>query len=111
MTGGGLADGAIGETLKMHTEVDPEQQEVRELEESAVWTDREVLEIGCGDGRLARRVAGLGAVVAAIDPDAGLVRSAALKAPESPVPPIRYAVGDGQRLPFSAEAFDIVIFG
>jgi ubiquinone/menaquinone biosynthesis C-methylase UbiE len=95
----------------MAFEVDPEQNEIRELKNAVLWTDRDVLEIGCGDGRLARRVAGLGASVTAIDPNAELVRSAVVKALESPNQRTRYAVGDGQRLPFSDETFDIVLFG
>jgi 2-polyprenyl-3-methyl-5-hydroxy-6-metoxy-1,4-benzoquinol methylase len=97
--------------MTMYREVDPEQNEVRELKAAADWTGRDVLEIGCGDGRLARRLAKLGAAVAAIDPDVELVRSAMVKALESPNQRRRYAVGDGQQLPFSGETFDIVIFG
>ena len=95
----------------MSYEVDPEQNEIRALRAAATWTDREVLEIGCGDGRLARRVAGLGASVTAIDPDAELVRSAVLKALESASQRTRYVIADGRRLPFSDEAFNTVIFG
>jgi ubiquinone/menaquinone biosynthesis C-methylase UbiE len=95
----------------MSREVDPERNEIRELAQAVLWADRDVLEIGCGDGRLARRVAGLGASVTAIDPNAELVRSAAAKALESPNERTRYATADGQRLPFPGEAFDAVIFG
>jgi 2-polyprenyl-6-hydroxyphenyl methylase/3-demethylubiquinone-9 3-methyltransferase len=95
----------------MDTEVDPEQNEVRELKAAAHWTGSDVLEIGCGDGRLARRIAGLGAPVTAIDPDTQLVRSAAGQDSESSGRRIRYAVADGRQLPFSSETFDIVIFG
>ena len=95
----------------MAFEVDPERNEIRELKQAALWTGRDVLEIGCGDGRLARRVAGLGASVTAIDPDDELVRSAVVKALESPDQRLRYVIGDGQRLPFCGETFDIVIFG
>ncbi len=94
----------------MALDVDPEQNEIRELGRAAQWSDRDVLEIGCGDGRLARRLAGLGASVAAIDPNAELV-SSAVKALESPSQRTRYVVGDGRRLPFSDENFDILIFG
>jgi len=95
----------------MSFEVDPEQNEIRALEEAASWADRHVLEIGGGNGRLARRVAGLGASVTAIDPRAELVRSAVVQAPETANRRTRYAVGDGRRLPFADETFDIVIFG
>jgi ubiquinone/menaquinone biosynthesis C-methylase UbiE len=95
----------------MSIDIDPEQNEIRELQAAASWTGRDVLEIGCGDGRLVRRIAGMGASVSAIDPNAELVSSAAARAPESPNPRTRYAAGDGSRLPFSDETFDIVIFG
>jgi ubiquinone/menaquinone biosynthesis C-methylase UbiE len=95
----------------MFLEVDPEQNEIRALEAAALWTGRDVLEIGCGDGRLARRVAGLGGSVTAIDRGAELVRSAAVKALESPHQRSRYAAGDGRQLPFSDGAFDTVLFG
>jgi ubiquinone/menaquinone biosynthesis C-methylase UbiE len=91
----------------MSFEVDPEGYEVRALEEAAEWRDRDVLEIGCGDGRLARRVAGLGAVVTGIDRDAERMRSALASRDRR----TRYAIGDGQGLPFADENFDIVIFG
>jgi ubiquinone/menaquinone biosynthesis C-methylase UbiE len=95
----------------MFVEVDPEQNEIRALEEAALWPGRDVLEIGCGDGRLARRMAGLGASVTATDRGAALVRSAAVKALESPNQRSQYAVGDGRRLPFPDETFDTVVFG
>ena len=100
-----------GTEVLMSFEIDPEQNEIRALKEAALWAGRLVLEIGGGDGRLARRVAGLGASVTAIDPREGLVRSAVVKALESPSRRTRYVVGDGRRLPFSDESFDIGIFG
>jgi 2-polyprenyl-3-methyl-5-hydroxy-6-metoxy-1,4-benzoquinol methylase len=75
----------------MSYEVDPEQNEIRALRAAASWTGRDVPEIGCGDGRLARRIAGLGASVTAVDPNAELATSAAAKALESPDQQIRYA--------------------
>jgi ubiquinone/menaquinone biosynthesis C-methylase UbiE len=95
----------------MPLHVDPDQNEIRELKSAALWTARDVLEIGCGDGRLARRVAGLGASVTAIDPDVELVRSARVDSLEFPDQRARYFVGDGQQLPFSSETFDVVLFG
>jgi ubiquinone/menaquinone biosynthesis C-methylase UbiE len=115
----GAADGpgqateqvGAGWEVRMSFDVDPDQNEIRALKAAALWTDRDVLEFGCGEGRLARRVTGLGASVAAIDPNAELMRAAAVKALESPDQRTRYVVADGRRLPFWDESFDIVIFG
>ena len=91
--------------------IDQEQTEIRSLKDAVDWVEKEVLEIGCGDGRLARRIADLYASVTAIDPHADLVKAAA----KNPVKPdqrtFRYCVSDGRRLPFASEAFDIVVFG
>lgn len=95
----------------MSYDVDPEQNEVRALGAAAVWAGRDALEIGCGGGRLARRLAGLGASVTATDPNAELISAAAAKAPESPGQRTRHVVADGRRLAFSDETFDMVIFG
>jgi ubiquinone/menaquinone biosynthesis C-methylase UbiE len=86
--------------------IDQEGTEIRSLKDALDWSEKEVLEIGCGDGRLARRLAGLYASLTAIDPDADLVKAAA----ENSVNP-SYCVADGRRLPFAPEAFDTVVFG
>ena len=95
----------------MSIQIDPEQNEIRALKKAVQWTERDVLEVGCGDGRLAGRVAGLGASVTAIDPGIELVRSAGIAPKEIPNQNIRYTIGDGQQLPFSGESFDIVVLG
>ena len=92
-------------------QIDPEENEVRSLTDAVDWVGKQVLEIGCGDGRLARRMANLNASVTAIDPDAGLVSSAVRDDLGDSRLAIRYGVCDGQHLPFASETFDIVIFG
>lgn len=91
--------------------IDQEQTEIRSLEDALDWVEKEVLEIGCGDGRLARRLAGLYASLTAIDPDADLIKAAAQNLVQPDQRPIRYCVADGRRLPFAPESFDIVVFG
>ena len=95
----------------MHREVDPELNELRALKAAADWTERAVLEIGCGDGRLARRMVALGASVAAIDWELATIRPAMGEGAESPGRRVRYAVAYGQQLPFPSGSFDIVVFG
>lgn len=45
----------------MAIKVDPEQNEVRALERVTHWCRKDVIEIGCGDGRLTLHLAWLGA--------------------------------------------------
>jgi 2-polyprenyl-3-methyl-5-hydroxy-6-metoxy-1,4-benzoquinol methylase len=47
---------------------DPENNEIRALFDMVDFSEKHVLEIGCGDGRLTRRYAEAAALVTAIDP-------------------------------------------
>jgi 2-polyprenyl-3-methyl-5-hydroxy-6-metoxy-1,4-benzoquinol methylase len=94
----------------MPIRIDPEEVELRALRPAASWRHARVLEIGCGDGRLTRRLARLGAQVIAIDPDRNAIRSARKTLPKSYARQVRYAVGTAGRLEFPARSFDIVVF-
>lgn len=94
----------------MPIRIDPEEVELRALRPAASWRGARVLEIGCGDGRLTRRLARLGAQVIAIDPDRDAIRSARRTLPKSYARRVRYAVGTAGRLEFPARSFDIVVF-
>ena len=60
----------------MTIKVDPENNEPRALFELANFRDKDVLEIGCGDGRLTWRYADKAAHVTAIDPFEGSIMRA-----------------------------------
>jgi len=93
-------------TLRM----DPEQNEVRALKAVAEWRGQRVLEIGCGDGRLTRRLARLGAEVRAIDTDAELIRTARREFPRRLAARVRFHVGRAGRLEYPKESFDRAVF-
>jgi ubiquinone/menaquinone biosynthesis C-methylase UbiE len=98
----------------MTIRLDPQQNEVRALRAAAEWRGARVLEIGCGDGRLTVRLARLGAVVEAIDPDAASIRRARRQL-RAQLPPrlarrVRYRVGAGEHLDYPDESFDRVVF-
>jgi ubiquinone/menaquinone biosynthesis C-methylase UbiE len=93
----------------MTLRVDPDRNEVRALKEALNWRGRDVLEIGCGDGRLTRRLAALGARVRAIDPDAALVRAARCATTAKDRPRVRFRVGRAGRLEYPAATFDAVV--
>jgi 2-polyprenyl-6-hydroxyphenyl methylase/3-demethylubiquinone-9 3-methyltransferase len=90
--------------------VDPQERELRALARLVSWRGRRVLEVGCGDGRLTLRLAGLGARVTAIDPDASEVRKARAALGRRDAQRITYRVGRAERLAYRAHEFDAVVF-
>ena len=93
----------------MPTDHDPEQTEVKFLHDIAKLTGANVLEIGCGDGRLTRRYAEAARYVVGIDlkPErmavASQERKAALRSD------MAFSLANAETLPFPREVFDLVI--
>mgnify|MGYP003450699701 CR=1 FL=1 len=94
----------------MALRIDPEENEIRALEGVTDWHGKQVLEIGCGEGRLTQRLAKLGAFVHAIDPDAALVRKARKALPQRFTKKVRFKAGQAEHLAHPKETFDVVIF-
>lgn len=94
----------------MALRVDPGQNELRALEAVADWRGKKVIEIGCGDGRLTLRLAGLGAFVDAYDPKANLIRTARRKKPARFTKRIRYHIGQAEHLKAQDESVERVVF-
>jgi hypothetical protein len=69
---------------------------------------RDVLDVGCGEGELARRLALGGARVVGLDPLAVALERAPAAGPPSQA--VRYVQGSADELPFPADSFDVVIF-
>jgi ubiquinone/menaquinone biosynthesis C-methylase UbiE len=95
----------------MTIRVDPERNEINALKEIGSWGGKKVLEIGCGDGRLTRRLASLGPkLIRAIDPSNDRIRTARKNLPETLRKQIRYEVGSAEELKYSPNTFDLVVF-
>jgi ubiquinone/menaquinone biosynthesis C-methylase UbiE len=75
----------------------------------ALMRGKRVLDLGCGDGRLALGVAPFAKEVTGLDPDAELIGDAADRAREAGLPNVHFEVGAGQLLPYADGAFDVVI--
>ena len=65
---------------------------------------RRTLEVGCGEGRVARDLARRGHTVVALDASPTLAASAAAADPDG-----RYLVADAAALPFGNQSFDLVV--
>ncbi len=89
---------------------DPEGIEIRELKGLVSFKDKDVLEIGCGNGRLTFQYAGQANKVTAIDPSTRAISEARKKLPKELVSRISFRVGRGENLGFPNEIFDVVFF-
>lgn len=84
---------------------DPEYEEqILPLVAEHLAGRRRVLDIGCGEGQLARRAAAAGAEVVGVDPVAAQVRLATARGGGP-----SYLMGEAVRLPFGSGRFDAVI--
>ena len=83
--------------------------ELREWGGSALVRGKRVLDLGCGDGRLALGVATFARRVEGLDPDPEAIAAARRNARKAGVRNVRFAAGAAQRLPYPDAAFDLVI--
>ncbi|HEV8340729.1 MAG TPA: class I SAM-dependent methyltransferase [bacterium] len=88
---------------------DPEHIEVRTLLRRLPLAGSRVLEIGCGDGRLTRRIASVARAVEALDPDTEGIARARRLLPARLARKVRFRVGSGERLPFGGGSFPVAI--
>jgi len=90
--------------------IDRERNEINALRQITKWLGKKVLEIGCGSGRLTRRIAKLGANIEAIDPNPDLIDVARQTLPRSFASRVRFNVGKSSRLEYAPRTFDFVLF-
>ena len=88
---------------------DPERTEIRVLLRRLPLVGARVLEIGCGDGRLTRRLGGAARSVVAIDPDAEEIARASRMIPVHLRGKVRFEVGSGETLRFRDRSFPAVV--
>ncbi|WP_461211436.1 class I SAM-dependent methyltransferase [Desulfocurvus sp. DL9XJH121] len=89
----------------MLAEVDGAQVAQKFLVEFMEPDGMDVLEVGCGDGRLTAQLAGWPATYAAVDTD-----EAKLEDARNLVPEVAFSLGSGEALDFADESFDVVLF-
>ena len=89
---------------------DPERIEVHTLLRGAPVRGGRVLDVGCGDGRLTRRIVHAASRVVGIDPDPAQIARAREFTARLLRRRVRYEVGAAESLPFGTRSFDVVLF-
>lgn len=88
---------------------DPEEREVRAIHAVADFDGKDILEIGCGDGRLTRRFAESAASVRAMDPNAAAITKARRTLPRRLRGKVRFEVGDVTTDPLPDTTYDMAV--
>jgi ubiquinone/menaquinone biosynthesis C-methylase UbiE len=89
--------------------VDPEGNETRVLHDLIDFDGKDVVEIGCGDGRMTWRYAGLARSVLGIDPNDERVTQASESTPALLKPVVTFRAGDVTSVGLPAKGFDVAI--
>lgn len=79
--------------------------ELRKIDEFVKLEGKQILEIGCGDGRLTAFLAKKAGKVTAIDPEKNQIKTA-----KAAVQGVDFQIGYGEALAFPEESFDLVFF-
>jgi 2-polyprenyl-3-methyl-5-hydroxy-6-metoxy-1,4-benzoquinol methylase len=91
--------------------VDPEGNEARVIHELVDFHNVDVLEIGCGDGRLIRRYADFAGSVLGIDSVDSDIQRAQSLAPKEFAAKVSFQAVDALTADFAPAAFDVVVLG
>jgi ubiquinone/menaquinone biosynthesis C-methylase UbiE len=89
--------------------LDLEEAETRAIHDLIDFTGRDVLEVGCGDGRLTRRFASGARSVLGVDLDAESIVLASMQLSESLRSAVTFQVADITALELPARSFDVAV--
>jgi 2-polyprenyl-3-methyl-5-hydroxy-6-metoxy-1,4-benzoquinol methylase len=90
--------------------LDPEGAHIAALRRLGDFTDRRVLEMGCGDGRLTLGIARDAANVHAFDSDADAITRAKTALPDEFAARVTYEVASAKKIELEPHSFDLVVF-
>jgi ubiquinone/menaquinone biosynthesis C-methylase UbiE len=90
--------------------LDPEGAHLAALRRLADFSGADVLEMGCGEGRLTEGIAGEAASVLAFDPDAESVEQARTGLPSELADRVSFKVASAEQLEIEPSSFDLVVF-
>ncbi len=90
--------------------VDPQGNETRAIRELVDFSRKDVLEIGCGDGRTTWRYADVTSSVTALDPFNADIQQARANTPDRLRSTVQFRCQDVVTAEFEAAVFDVVLF-
>jgi len=88
---------------------DPEAAEISHLKSACELAGKDILEIGCGEGKFIRQYQGIPKMLVGIDPENTDLKIARLNSAQSGHR-TSFVQTIGEHLPFSSRSFDIAIF-
>jgi ubiquinone/menaquinone biosynthesis C-methylase UbiE len=89
--------------------IDPEGHELHVLHELIDFRDKDVVEVGCGDGRMTWRYADQSRSVLALDPDPDRIQTAITSTPAELQAKVTWQVADIARISLPTAGFDVAI--
>jgi 2-polyprenyl-3-methyl-5-hydroxy-6-metoxy-1,4-benzoquinol methylase len=92
----------------MIARLDPEETETRVLHDLIDFVGKDVLDVGCGDGRMTWRFADQARSVLGLDPVAECIERARLATPAHLRSTVTFQVADITTAELPPEAFDVV---
>lgn len=93
----------------MKPQRDPEQAEFHHLVNACPMEGKDILEIGCGDGKFVRQYTDLPHTIVGIDPSTDDLKTA-MQAETMQNKQVWLLQAEGEHIPFKAHCFDIAIF-
>lgn len=93
----------------MTVQIDIEGNEKKYLHKFADFTDKRVLEIGCGEGRLTWKYAHASSLTIGLDTDHDALRVASIDSSHNLKDKVFFVHAQAQAMPFPNESFDIVL--
>jgi len=98
----------------MTIQLDPVGAETEAIHQFVNFEEQDILEVGCGDGRLTARYAHAAASVVALDSDADAVASAIAKAVDQQLysrnGPVDFQVADITTFDLKPNSYDLALF-
>ena len=93
----------------MTRRIDPEGAEARAVHDLVDFAGKDVVEVGCGDGRLTWRFADVASSVLAFDPDESAIATAREQTPAALRGRVTFRTADMAGIGLGAGAYDVAV--